>query len=469
MDRRTKIVCTLGPSSNDIETLKQLIDAGMDVARLNFSHGSHSDHARVMERVRKASNDLGKVVPILQDLQGPKIRIGRVKDEEVTVEVGETVVFTTIAQEESTKEQVYVNYPTLSRDVEEGGHILVDDGHLEFEVLERRDASIITKVVVGGPLRSRKGVNLPNIRTSTPALTEKDLNDLEFGLEHEVDIMALSFVRDESDVADLVRRVRQSGKRISVISKIEKPEAVTRIDQIISRSDGIMVARGDLGIEMRLSKVPGAQKKIIRKCLAAAKPVITATQMLESMIDSPRPTRAEASDVANAVWDGSDAVMLSGETAMGKHPVRVVEVMARIIKEAERQYNHTQEHVSTNSYDLTEAVSATAYKLATQVGAVGIACLTASGTTARSVSRHRPPMPVYAFTDDLRVVGHLGLLWGTKGYQIPFQKDTDQGVRTVHEILLADERVRPGDLIVVIAGMPLPAKGKTNMVHVSRV
>ncbi|GIV57422.1 MAG: pyruvate kinase [Bacteroidetes bacterium] len=471
MTRRTKIVCTLGPSSSDRETIRALIAAGMDVARLNFSHGTHAEHRRVIEYVREEAARAGRVVPILQDLQGPKIRIGNVRDGAVLLHEGQTLVLTTEPLEESTAERVYVNYPTLAQDTEVGGHILLDDGQLELEIIEKREHEVVTRVIVGGLLRSRKGVNLPNIRTSTPALTEKDLEDLEFGLSMGIDFVALSFVRDESDVTDLVRRVRESGRRVGVIAKIEKPEAVERIDQILAKADGIMVARGDLGIEMRLSKVPGAQKRIIKKCLAAAKPSITATQMLESMIENPRPTRAEVSDVANAVLDGTDAVMLSGETAMGKHPVRVVEVMDQIIREAERHYGQIIDYQPGRhaSLDVTEAISYTAYQIAAEVGAVAIVCLTASGATARAITRHRPRVPVYAFTDDERVVGQLALSWGTKAFAIPFQSDTDEGVSCVHRVLLEHGLARSGDLIVITAGMPLPAKGRTNMVHVSRI
>jgi pyruvate kinase len=314
-------------------------------------------------------------------------------------------------------------------------------------------------------------VNLPHIRTSTPALTEKDIADLEFGLSMDVDLIALSFVRDESDVTNLVQRIRTSGKAVQVIAKIEKPEAVMNIDQILKKADGIMVARGDLGIEMPMAQVPVTQKMIINKCRRAAKPVITATQMLESMIENPRPTRAEASDVANAVLDGSDAVMLSGETAAGKHPTRVVEAMAQIILETERQGFQMPlgPEAEWISKALTESVSYTAYQLACQVGASAIACLTSSGTTARSIARHRPGMPLYAFTNHEKVVKQLALLWGTKAFAIPFQRDTDQGVKLVHDLLKKHHLVAPGDRVVVTAGMPLPARGRTNMIHVTQV
>ena len=475
MDRRTKIVCTLGPTSSDADTLRELVAAGMDVARLNFSHGSHEDHLQVMEHIRAAANAEGRPVAILQDLQGPKIRVGAMKNGGVLIHKGQQFVLSTTPMDEGDTERAYVSYTTLAQDVEPGGRILIDDGLLELEVRECRNGDVVTEVIVGGPLRSRKGVNLPDIRTTTPSLTEKDLRDLEFGLEQNVDIIALSFVRDQSDVTDLVRRIRESGRRTSVVAKIEKPEAVRKIDEILREADGIMVARGDLGIEMPMARVPTAQKLIIHKCRQAAKPVITATQMLESMIDNPRPTRAEASDVANAVLDGTDAVMLSGETAVGKHPVRVVEVMGRIVQEAEEHWHAYRQAVdlrpthTDGADDVTESVSFAAYQLAEQIGAAAIACLTSSGTTARNIARHRPSMPVYAFTDNERVVGQLGVLWGTKAFAIPFQRDTDQGVTFVHRVLIEHGLAAPGDTVVITAGMPLPAKGRTNMMHVSKV
>ena len=472
--RRTKIVCTIGPASSDRETIGRLIDAGMDVARLNFSHGTHDDHRLVVDHVRAEADRIGRRVPVLQDLQGPKIRIGVIANGGVLIHKGQQLVLTTEPLEVSDRHRVYINYPTLGKDVQEGGRILLDDGLLELRILEARESEVVTEVVVGGPLRSRKGVNLPHIRTHSPALTEKDLRDLEFGLSLDVDLIALSFVRSEHDVLDLVHRVRDSGKKVSVIAKIEKPEAVVDIDEILREADGIMVARGDLGIEMPMERVPSMQKIIVQKCRAAGKPVITATQMLESMIENPRPTRAEASDVANAVLDGSDALMLSGETAAGKYPVRVVETMAQIICQAEEYqqgympYPKLTPRYGTSDEAVTESISFTACELAAHVGASAIACLTASGATARSIARHRPGVPVYAFTDDQRVVGQLALVWGTKAFAIPFQRDTDRGVRLVHEILLDQGLTKSGDLIVVVAGMPLPAKGRTNMVHVSR-
>ena len=476
MDRRTKIVVTLGPASNDPETIERLIAAGMDVARMNFSHGSHEEHAERIRMVREAANEQGRVVPILQDLQGPKIRVGTVKDDCVFISEGDTLTLTNKPLAIGTTERVRIDYDTLADDADVGGRILLDDGLLELEITDiTTSGDVVTRVVEGGPLRSRKGVNLPNIRTSTPSLTEKDLDDLEFGLELGVDVIALSFVRTAGDVQKLARRINAAGKSTSIIAKIEKPEAVGNIDAILGTADGIMVARGDMGIEMAMEKVPSTQKYLIRQSLQAARPVITATEMLESMIENPRPTRAEASDVANAVLDGSDAVMLSGETAVGQHPVRVVKAMNRIIQEAE---DHRWEFRAgldnppgrlEQSGDVTRSVSFTACRLAEQVGAKAIACLTNSGATARSIARHRPSMPLYAFTDNERVVGRLGVLWGTQAFHIPFQDDTDRGIALVHNVLVEHHIVEPGDLVVITAGMPLPARGRTNMVHVSRI
>jgi len=474
MDRRTKIVCTLGPTSSDPETIRALVRAGMDVARMNFSHGTHEEHRERIRTVREAAQAEGEVVTILQDLQGPKIRVGEIQDESVMLRKGQDLTITTDPME-GTNERIHIDYDTLAQDAEEGGRILIDDGLLELEITEIKNGELRTTVVEGGPLRSRKGVNLPNIRTSTPSLTEKDLKDLELGLELDVDLIALSFVRERSDVRELNRRIYQAGKNIGVIAKIEKPEAVRNIDDILKEVDGIMVARGDLGIEMPMEEVPGTQKDLIGKGMAASKPVITATQMLESMVDNPRPTRAEASDVANAVLDGSDAVMLSAETAVGYHPVRVVEAMNQIIRKAE---GHWQEHRPSlamrpgrleRSEDVTESVSFTACRLAEQVGAQAVCCLTNSGATARSIARHRPSMPIYAFTDDERVVGQLGVLWGAEVFYIPFQQDTDQGIARVHSVLRDHQLVESGEHVVITVGMPLPARGRTNTVHVSEV
>ena len=475
MDRRTKIVCTLGPASSDRETIDRMIEAGMNVARMNFSHGLHEDHAKRIKMVREAARKYDQTVTILQDLQGPKIRVGQMKDGSVMLNEGETLVITPEPVEIGTAERVYIDYATLAEDADVGGRILLDDGLLELKITAIEGKEIITEVIEGGPLRSRKGVNLPNIRTSTASLTEKDREDLEFGLSMDVDVIALSFVREPSDVQTLLDLIEDTGKNVSVVAKIEKPEAVTKIEEILKVVDGIMVARGDLGIEMPMEEVPSTQKMLISRSMATARPVITATQMLESMVDNPRPTRAEASDVANAVLDGSDAVMLSAETAVGTDPVRVVRAMNKIIRRAEEHWQSYRQTLSMTpghlerTENVTESVSFTACRLAEQVNASAICCLTNSGATARSIARHRPSMPIYAFTDNQRVVGQLGMLWGTQAFHIPFQQDTDQGIARVHSILRNQELVDPGGNVVITAGMPLPARGRTNMVHVSRV
>jgi pyruvate kinase len=475
MTRRTKIVCTLGPASSDRETIGLLVEAGMDVARLNFSHGTHDGHAAVIALVRSVSAELGRMVAILQDLQGPKIRVGAMQNDAVLLHKGAQVILTADDVEDSDGSRIHVSYPDMAQEVGPGGRVLLDDGLLELVVREVRGEEVYTEVIVGGALRSNKGVHLPLLRNSRPSLTAKDIADLEFGLAHDVDIVALSFVRSEVDVAELVGRIRASGKSVQVIAKIEKPEAVDRVDEILAEADGLMVARGDLGIEMPLERVPTAQKRIIRRCMRVGKPVITATQMLESMMDNPRPTRAETSDVANAVLDGSDAVMLSGETAAGKYPVRTVEIMSQIIVEAEKQYALRTDLVDhairarTQESVITDSVSYTAYELAEHVGAAAICCLTASGATARSIARHRPRCPVYAFTDAEHVVRQLAIVWGTKGFAIPFQYDTDHGIVSVKELLLKNKLVAVGERVVITAGLPLPTKGRTNMIHVSTV
>jgi pyruvate kinase len=474
--RRTKIIATLGPSSRTREVVRELVAAGMDVARLNFSHGTHGEHAELIALVREEADRAGRPIAVLQDLQGPKIRVGEMNGGGVLLHKGMRVVLTSEPVEVSNREVIHVSYPPMADEVVEGGRILMDDGHIELEVQRVEGREVHTEVVVGGPLRSRKGVNLPMTRSAAGAMTEKDIRDLAFGLDQGVEFVALSFVRTGDDVRALTARIRESGKPTAVVAKIEKPEAVAAFEDVLSTSDAIMVARGDLGIEIPMQRVPIVQKRLIRRCLRAATPVITATQMLESMMDNPRPTRAEASDVANAVLDGSDALMLSGETAAGKYPVRAVEVMDEIIRsvEGERRALGGQEaasevHSPSADARVTQAISFTAVKLAQEVGAVAVCCLTHSGTTARAIARHRPDVPIYAFTDDPGAVRRMALLWGTDAIAIPSQNHTDAGLRAVHHELLERGLVVPGDRLVVTAGLPLPAKGLTNMVHVSIV
>ena len=399
MVRQTKIISTIGPSSWNREVISSLVEAGTDVARLNFSHGTHEDHARAARLVKEEADRAGRQVALLQDLQGPRIRVGMVQGGEVLLRKGQQLTLTSEPLEESTASRVHISYAALAKDLTRGGRILINDGLIELRATEFVGSDVVATVVTGGRLGSRKGVNLPHIRPAGPALTEKDLSDLAVGAELGVHYVALSFVRDEMDVVYLRKQLRQMGYPAGIIAKIEKPEAVERIDAILAVSDGIMVARGDLGIEMPMYKVPGLQKAIIRKCRCAGKPVITATQMLESMTENKRPTRAEASDVANAVLDGTDSVMLSGETAVGRHPALVVGAMSRIVEAAEQHLNalpvsarelpEIQDEISSG-HDITKSVSLTACELAENVDAVAIACLTHTGCYGANYSPTPP-------------------------------------------------------------------------------
>lgn len=474
MNRRTKIVCTIGPATQDMERLKQLIQAGMNVARLNFSHGTHEEHRERILRIRQAAKEMGEEIAILQDLQGPKIRLGRLLNEGFAIVQGEILTLTTEPLELCTKERIYVSYPALAQEVIVGNRILVDDGNVELEVTAVLDETDINvKVISGAMLKSRKGVNLPNINAKQPALTEKDILDLKFGLAEGVDWVALSFVRHHTDVMTLRNMIRETDphNQVKIIAKIEKPEAVNDLDAIIAQADGIMVARGDLGIETPMEQLPIFQKKIIRKCLNAAKPAITATQMLESMIHNPRPTRAEASDVANAVWDGTDAIMLSAETASGSYPIEAVATMDQIARviEASPLITRRAAKGENEAKDVTEGISASACKLAKELGAQAIVCLTHSGTTAQTIAHHRPEVPIYACSANPKVVNQLPLLWGTKGILIPFQHNTDDAIDTVQQVLKSKGLVKSGDCIVITAGMPIPDRGKTNMILVKQI
>lgn len=472
--RRTKIVCTLGPATDDRESIRALIDAGMDVARMNFSHGSHEDHARRIGIVREEAAKVGRVVPILQDLQGPKIRLGEMQDGGVLIHKGQNLVLTSAPVEIGTAERAHVSYDALADEVVEGGRILIDDGNIELCVTGVRGGEVETQVVIGGILKTKKGVNLPQIRASRPSMTSKDIEDLAFGLDQDVEFVALSFVRSARDVDNLAQRIRAADKNVGIIAKVEKPEAVDNFDAVLASADGIMVARGDLGVEIPIQQVPIVQKRLISGCLEASKPVITATQMLESMMENPRPTRAEATDVANAVLDGTDAVMLSGETAAGKFPARAVEVMDEIVRMAEdnrRRLGGRQSDAfhTGNASRTTRAISSLAVSLADQVEATAICCLTHSGSTAREIASHRPDVPILAFTDSQKTVGRMGLTWGAEPIKIPFQEHTDDGIRTIHREMIASGICSPGDAVVVTAGLPLVAVGKTNMVHVTTI
>jgi len=445
----------------------------MNVARLNFSHGSHEDHAKMIKYIRKAARKHQYSVPVLMDLQGPKIRVGTMKDGGQLLKEGDVVSLTS---EDVTgdKEIIPIDYTALAEDAEVGNTILLDDGLLEFRVIEKSGADLKAEVVVGGLLKSRKGVNLPNVKISIPSLTEKDIEDLEFGIKQNVDLIALSFVRSAKDVRDLISRVRAAGSQAAIISKIEKPEAVEVIDEIIEESDGIMVARGDLGIEIPSEQVPLIQKNIIEKCRLAGKPVITATQMLDSMINNPRATRAESSDVANAVLDGTDAVMLSGETASGDYPFEAVRVMSNICRTIEQKsttiYNSLQyKKPEWKEKQVIESLAYSCVTIAENVEAKVISTITHSGSTARRIAKFRPEVPIVAFTESQKVRRQLNLVWGVHSVRLDELFDTDKSVRMMENYLMENDMVTQGDRVIVATGMPIAKRGRTNMIKVSTI
>ncbi|WP_244829550.1 pyruvate kinase [Desulfurobacterium thermolithotrophum] len=392
MRKKTKIVATLGPGSSDKKILQKMLEYGLNVVRLNMSHGTHEEHRKKIELVREVEKEVGKPIPVLMDLCGPKIRIGKIKKEPFYLHRGEKIVLTT---GKSAKEKIVVNYPNLHKEVKKGEVILLADGAFRLKVKEVKDKDIICEVLVGGPLTSHKGVNLPHSKLSVPALTEKDKEDVKFGIENGVDIIALSFVRKAEDVIELKELISSLGKSIPVIAKIEKPEAVKNIDSILEVADGIMVARGDLGVELPIEKVPVIQKQLIRKANEVGKPVITATQMLKSMVDLPSPTRAEVTDIANAVLDGTDALMLSEETAVGKYPVKVIRTMAKVAFEAEKIYLYKR-YMDMPAKTLQDSLAKSACNLSREVKVKAIIPFTRSGVSALAVAKYRPPVPIYA-------------------------------------------------------------------------
>ncbi len=472
IQKRTKIVATLGPASANKDVLLSMIKAGVDVCRLNFSHGSQKDHLKVIEIIREINHKYKTNVGILADLQGPKIRIGLVQDGGINLINGTTINITTnecIGDDN----QIYITYNTFPQDVKAGEIILLDDGKLQMRVKEtNRKDQVVCEVMHGGVLTSRKGVNLPNTKVSIPSLTEEDLANLEFALDNDVEWIGLSFVRTAEDIIDLKRIISRSGKAARVIAKIEKPEAIENIDAIIEVTDGVMVARGDLGVEMPLEEVPVLQKMIAAKCNAASKPVIVATQMLESMITTPRPTRAEVNDVANSVLDGADAVMLSGETSVGEFPLIVIETMDKIIRHVEANaynYYQTKELDEASPTYMADAVCSSAVFLADKTKALGIVAMTSSGYTAFQISSHRPKAGTYIFTTNKTLLNTLSLLWGVKGFYYDKYDSTDDTIREVNRILKAEKLLEAGDVVINTASIPIEKKGKTNMIKVSVV
>lgn len=472
-DRRTKIVCTLGPSSNTEEKIEQLVRNGMDVARINFSHGSHKDHGKVIKIIRSIADKYRISLPILADLQGPKIRVGQMKGGSQEIEPGEYVTLTP-DDVEGTSELIPIDYKELAQDAKEGNKILMDDGLLELKVVKKNAVSLVAQVVVGGELKSRKGVNLPDVKISMPSLTEKDIKDLEFALKQDVDYVAMSFVRSANDVQEVISRIRAADSQASIIAKIEKPDAVDVIGDIIEEANGIMVARGDLGIEIASERVPLVQKKIIERCRKAGKPVITATQMLDSMIHNPRATRAESSDVANAVLDGTDAVMLSGETAAGDYPVEAIQAMDKICRSVENNASHIYNSLEYRKPEWKEkqVIESLAYScvmLAENVEAKVISTITHSGSTARRIAKFRPRVPIVAFTESDKVRRQLGLVWGVQPVKIDEIFDTDKSVKLMEEYLKRHGMVDNGDRVIIATGMPIAKRGRTNMIKVSTI
>jgi pyruvate kinase len=467
MSRRAKIVCTLGPATSSPEQVTALVEAGMDVARLNFSHGAHEHHASAYGLVRDASDKTGHAVAVLADLQGPKIRLGTFKDGPVNWPTGSQVIIT-IEDVEGTAERVSTTYKGLADDVRVGDRLLVDDGKLALTVAGVEGPEVMCIVVEGGEVSNNKGLSLPGVAVSVPALSDKDEEDLRFALHLGVDFVALSFVRSPDDV-DLVRDImRQEDISVPVIAKLEKPEAVERIDAIVEAFDGIMVARGDLGVELPLEQVPLVQKRAVQAARERNKPVIVATQMLESMIVNSRPTRAEASDVANAVLDGADAVMLSGETSVGAHPIGAVRTMERIIDAVESDHLWVPE-VQRRSRSRSGAIVRAAKDVGEALGVKALATFTQTGETARRLAALHPRQPLLAFTVDARVRSQLALSWGVETFLVPSVQHTDDMVAQVDFSLLSIGRLKVGDRVVVVAGSPPNTVGSTNLIRVHEV
>ena len=466
--RRAKIVCTLGPATATPERIRALVDAGMDVARLNMSHGSHADHERAYAMVRQASDESGHAIGIFADLQGPKIRLGNVAAGKVRLEDGADFTITT-RDVPGDAEVCSTTYEGLPGDVSAGDDILIDDGNVRLEVTAVEGQDVRTRVVVGGTISDHKGINLPGVAVSVPALSEKDKEDLRWALHQTVDFIALSFVRSADDVEDVRTVMREEGIFLPVIAKIEKPQAIDNIEAIVDAFDGFMVARGDLGVECPLENVPFLQKQVIDVARRHAKPVIVATQMLESMISSPRPTRAEASDVANAVLDGADAVMLSGETSVGEWPVETVETMARIIESTEKHGLSRMTAIDWQPRTRGGVIAKAAAEVAERVGAKYLVAFTQSGDSARRLSRYRGPIPMIAFTPVAAVRSQLALSWGIETFKAPEVEHTDEMVRQVDEHLLRVNRVQEGELVVLIAGSPPGIPGSTNALRIHRM
>ncbi len=455
---KTKIIATIGPASSSENKLRELIIAGIDMCRLNFSHGNYDQHEKVIQRIRKLNEELGTDIAILADLQGPKIRLGEMEQEGATVNTGEKIIFTN-ENIKGTKDRVQINYDDLPKDIRKGDPILVNDGILKFEV-ESTDlkSEIVAKVIHGGPLYSRKGVNLPETKISIPSLTDKDIEDVHFILDHDLDWIALSFVRWTSDIKALKEIIQKADKKVMVIAKIEKPEALEDIDGIIEESDAVMVARGDMGVEVSFDRVPYIQKQIVQKCIRKSTPVIIATQMLESMITNFRPTRAEANDVANAVFDCADTVMLSGETSVGKFPVESIKNMQKIIDVAEEtEFVLKHEHLPDmdSSTYIPDSVCFNASKMADQSGAKAIIAFAAIPQTAFRLASNRPKAPIYAFTSDLRLIRQLSIIWGVRAFYMDHDCDATSAITLSIDTLKQKGLIATGDIVLHVSSLPV--------------
>ncbi|WP_308638689.1 pyruvate kinase [Paenibacillus silvisoli] len=470
--RKTKIVCTIGPSSESLENTKKLINAGMNVARLNFSHGDFEEHGNRIKNIRQACAELGKTVAILLDTKGPEIRLGKLKEEPIELNQGETITLTT---EEilGDKNRIPVTYSNLPADVEVGSTILIDDGLIGLTVEEVQGTEILCRIVNSGPIKSKKGVNVPGVHISLPGITEKDANDIVFGIEQGIDFIAASFVRKATDVLEIRELLEKHGaSHIQIISKIENQQGVDNLDEILEVSDGLMVARGDLGVEIPAEEVPLVQKQMIQKCNRAGKPVITATQMLDSMQRNPRPTRAEASDVANAIFDGTDAIMLSGETAAGKYPVESVQTMSRIAVRAESALEYREifaKQAKAQQTTVTEAISQAVANSALDLNAKAIITSTESGYTARMVSKYRPKSPIVAVTPVEQVMRRLALIWGVIPVLGTPAETTDEMFDIAVQGGINSGIVKLGDTVIITAGVPVGRSGSTNLIKIHTI
>ena len=470
--KKSKIVATVGPASNNKTTLKELISAGANVFRLNFSHGTHDDHAKVIQMVKEINDERGVHVALLQDLQGPKIRVNEVENNGVEIVKGQKLIIT-INKMLGTSEMISTSYKDIVKDAKKGDTILIDDGNLELITEEVKEDHLITTVIHGGLLKSRKGINLPMSKVSAPSMTEKDLVDLKFGLEQGVDWVALSFVRTAGDITALKKIIRESGAHTKVIAKIEKPEALENIDEIIEATDAIMVARGDLGVEIPMENVPIAQKRMVKKCNAMGKPVIIATQMMESMIENPRPTRAEINDVANAVLDGADALMLSAESASGRFPVEAVKAMATTISAVERDsrtiYFRFFEEDESSTTRLNDLLVRAACRLCESTEAKAIIGMTKSGYTGYRVAMHRPKAHIFVFTSNKHLLRQMNLVWGVTGFFYEKFERIDETIDELEAFLVENNYLEKGDIFINTSSMPLHWKGHTNMLRINQV